>query len=92
MDGSFVFVTDALQHSATNALPYVYALQHCHEKSASVFFVAFAFFLCFCFFCLAARLATCSGSILRKRRFRFIVVKGLAACSTAQLNYRYGLK
>ena len=37
MGGSFVFVTDALQHSATNALPYVYALQHCHEKSASVF-------------------------------------------------------
>ena len=32
-----MFVTDALQHSATNALPYVYALQHCHEKSASVF-------------------------------------------------------
>ena len=36
MGGSFVFVMDALQHSATNALPYVYALQHCHEKSASV--------------------------------------------------------
>ena len=46
----------------------------------------FRIFSLLLFFCLAARLATCSGSMLRKRAFRFMV-GGLSACSAAQLNY-----
>ena len=39
----------AWQHSAKDVLVYVHALQHCHEKSATVssllsFFVSFSFF------------------------------------------------
>ena len=74
------------QHSAKDVLVCVHALQHCHGKSATVSFLLSPFFVAFVFFCLAARLATCSGSMLRKRSFRFMV-GGLSACSAAQLNY-----
>ena len=81
-------ISDALQHSektsgawqqsVKDVLLYVHALQHCHEKSATVSpLLSFFCFRCFCLFCLAARLATCSGSMLRKRSLRFMVVEGL---------------
>ena len=35
---------------------HVHALQHCHEKSATVFFFAFAFFLCFLLGCSSSDL------------------------------------
>ena len=46
--------------------------EYCHRV-----LLAFVFFRCVCFFCLAARLATWSGSMLRKRSLRFIVVEAL---------------
>ena len=55
----------------------VAAWQHGHENTAIVFSWLSYFSVASVFFCLAARLATCSGSMLRKRSLRFIVVEAL---------------
>ena len=66
-------ISDALKHSEKTSG----AWQHCHENSAIVFSLLSYFSVASVFFCLAARLATCSGSMLRKRSLRFIVVEAL---------------
>ena len=88
MGGSFVFVTDALQHSATNALPYVYALQHCHEKSASVFFCRFRVLSLFLFFVPGCSSGDLLWFHIQETQVPFHSGEryGSLLCSTAQLH------
>ena len=48
--------------------------------------ILLALIVCSCFLCRAARLLTCSGSMLGNRKFLFIVAaQGRATCSGAKL-------